>query len=137
MKKNNDHVQYQFTGQRQEPKTKKMFLPISHLSLYAYFSCFFFFNSKRTIIKLSNITFFLIHILSRVPEFSRAHPIVPKLYTPAWKTDMANREIITQVRRAFFVLRISSSAWAQTVSVCVCVCATMRWDSSAFSFVAV
>jgi len=39
------------------------------------------------------------HSTPRVPEFSRAHPIVPKLYTQAWKTDMANREIITQNAR--------------------------------------
>ncbi|GFO10219.1 testis-expressed sequence 43 protein-like [Plakobranchus ocellatus] len=32
----------------------------------------------------------------RIPEYSRAHPIVPKLYVPQWKTDMPNRSIITQ-----------------------------------------
>ncbi|CAG5115133.1 unnamed protein product [Candidula unifasciata] len=27
----------------------------------------------------------------RVPEYSRAHPIIPRLYVPEWKTDMQNR----------------------------------------------
>ncbi|GFS10010.1 testis-expressed sequence 43 protein-like [Elysia marginata] len=32
----------------------------------------------------------------RIPEYSRSHPIVPKLYVPEWKTDMPNRSIITE-----------------------------------------
>ncbi|RUS74052.1 hypothetical protein EGW08_018179 [Elysia chlorotica] len=32
----------------------------------------------------------------RIAEYSRAHPIVPKLYVPEWKTDMPNRTIITE-----------------------------------------
>lgn len=32
----------------------------------------------------------------RVPEYSRSHPIIPKLYVQEWKTDMPNRSIITQ-----------------------------------------
>jgi len=36
------------------------------------------------------------HSTPRIPEYSRNHPIVPKLYVPEWKTDMKNRSIITQ-----------------------------------------
>ncbi|XP_013088423.2 testis-expressed protein 43-like isoform X2 [Biomphalaria glabrata] len=32
----------------------------------------------------------------RIPEYSRSHPIVPKLYVQEWKTDMQNRNIITE-----------------------------------------
>ncbi|CAL1528409.1 unnamed protein product [Lymnaea stagnalis] len=32
----------------------------------------------------------------RVPEYSRSHPIIPKLYVQEWKTDMPNRSIITK-----------------------------------------
>ncbi|KAL8605776.1 hypothetical protein ACOMHN_059341 [Nucella lapillus] len=33
---------------------------------------------------------------TRVPEFSRLHPIIPKLYVQEWKTDMKNRRLITE-----------------------------------------
>ncbi|XP_005106951.1 uncharacterized protein LOC101851760 isoform X2 [Aplysia californica] len=36
------------------------------------------------------------HSTPRIPEYSRSHPIVPKLYVPEWKTDMQNRSIITE-----------------------------------------
>ncbi|XP_067680653.1 sperm-associated microtubule inner protein 10-like [Haliotis asinina] len=34
------------------------------------------------------------HSRVRVPDYSRAHPMVPRLYTQEWKTDMKNRELI-------------------------------------------
>ncbi|KAK6182697.1 hypothetical protein SNE40_010321 [Patella caerulea] len=34
------------------------------------------------------------HCEARVPSFSRAHPIIPRLYVQEWKTDMKNRELI-------------------------------------------
>merc|ERR1712142_979514 len=36
------------------------------------------------------------HSSPRVPESSRLHPIIPPLYVQEWKTDMRNRELITQ-----------------------------------------
>ena len=30
------------------------------------------------------------------PKFSNYHPIIPKNYTPAWKLDMKNRELIVE-----------------------------------------
>ncbi|XP_076463655.1 uncharacterized protein LOC143295876 [Babylonia areolata] len=36
------------------------------------------------------------HSTPRVPESSRLHPMVPQLYVQEWKTDMKNRELITQ-----------------------------------------
>ena len=32
-----------------------------------------------------------------MPEFSRLHPVIPQLYVQEWKTDMKNRNHITQV----------------------------------------
>ncbi|XP_059149583.1 uncharacterized protein LOC131936559 [Physella acuta] len=32
----------------------------------------------------------------RIPEYSRSHPIIPKLYVQDWKKDMANRDLITK-----------------------------------------
>lgn len=34
------------------------------------------------------------HGRQRVPESSRLHPVIPRLYVPEWKTDMKNRELI-------------------------------------------
>ena len=36
------------------------------------------------------------HQNPRIPQYSRSHPLIPKLYTPAWRTDMVNRDIITR-----------------------------------------
>lgn len=36
------------------------------------------------------------HSQERVPEYSRLHPVVPRLYTQEWKTDMKNRNLITK-----------------------------------------
>ncbi|KAJ8308277.1 hypothetical protein KUTeg_013151 [Tegillarca granosa] len=33
-----------------------------------------------------------------VPESSRLHPVIPRLYVPEWKTDMKNRELIIKKR---------------------------------------
>jgi len=33
---------------------------------------------------------------SRVPEYSRLHPVVPRLYDPEWKSDMKNRRLIVE-----------------------------------------
>ena len=33
---------------------------------------------------------------SRTPTFSRYHPVIPKIYTPAWKLDMSNRNRIVE-----------------------------------------
>ena len=30
------------------------------------------------------------------PKFSQYHPVIPKLYTPAWKLDMKNRDRIVE-----------------------------------------
>lgn len=38
-----------------------------------------------------------VHFLYRVPEYSRLHPVVPRLYTQEWKTDMKNRDLIVKV----------------------------------------
>ncbi|XP_060083553.1 testis-expressed protein 43-like, partial [Ylistrum balloti] len=32
----------------------------------------------------------------RIPEYSRLHPVVPRLYVQEWKTDMKNRELIVK-----------------------------------------
>ncbi|XP_013386181.1 testis-expressed protein 43-like [Lingula anatina] len=34
--------------------------------------------------------------VTRVPAYSRNHPIIPRLYVPEWKTDMKNRKLIIQ-----------------------------------------
>ncbi|XP_063729393.1 sperm-associated microtubule inner protein 10-like [Symsagittifera roscoffensis] len=31
-----------------------------------------------------------------LPKFSQSHPIIPRLYEPAWRHDMKNRELILQ-----------------------------------------
>ncbi|ESO86867.1 hypothetical protein LOTGIDRAFT_235241 [Lottia gigantea] len=33
---------------------------------------------------------------SRVPSYSRNHPMIPRLYVQEWKTDMRNRELINK-----------------------------------------
>ncbi|XP_071963182.1 sperm-associated microtubule inner protein 10-like [Antedon mediterranea] len=33
---------------------------------------------------------------SRVPKFSKLHPIIPRRYVPEWKNDMKNRELIVK-----------------------------------------
>ncbi|KAL3873731.1 hypothetical protein ACJMK2_036845 [Sinanodonta woodiana] len=34
------------------------------------------------------------HSQTRVPNYSRLHPVVPRLYVQEWKTDMKNRKLI-------------------------------------------
>ena len=33
---------------------------------------------------------------SSIPKFSSYHPVIPQSYTPAWKLDMNNRDIIVE-----------------------------------------
>ncbi|XP_060557409.1 sperm-associated microtubule inner protein 10-like [Ruditapes philippinarum] len=35
-----------------------------------------------------------VHSQTRIPQYSRTHGQVPRLYTQEWKTDMKNRELI-------------------------------------------
>ncbi|XP_076442416.1 sperm-associated microtubule inner protein 10-like [Babylonia areolata] len=39
------------------------------------------------------------HSCVRVPQYSRLHPVIPRLYVQEWKMDMKNRELITQNAR--------------------------------------